>query len=327
MSWRGTVRAYQSAVRQAERSARKKQRELELQQKQYNKMQELERAKYEVLLYENKIELIQSLHKDCGPTWDWVSINNSIPPNEPVRSNENELKAKSAAKNYKPGAMDKLLNKAQSKIEQLKKTIHDAIKVDENNYKKALKEYDLELEEWKRLQNLSSRILNKESKYYIEAIKIIDPFSEIQDLGAKLNINIVEDLLEITFCPNDEKVIPSETKSLLASGKLSMKATPKIKLNLLYQDYLCSAVLRIVREIFAILPIDMVRITAEKKLLNTQTGYMEEKPVLAVAISKDTLDLLNLDLIDPSHCMINFVHNMKFNKANGFSEVERIQLK
>jgi hypothetical protein len=92
----------------------------------------------------------------------------------------------------------------------------------------------------------------------------------------------------------------------------------------LYQDYVCGAVLRVARELFALLPIEMVLVTATGTLLNTQTGHMEEQPILSVAMPRKTLEKLNLDMIDPSDSMSNFIHRMKFMKTKGFAKVERI---
>jgi hypothetical protein len=325
MGWRGTYRAYRSAVNSIERSARRRQKELDLQQKQANKMQEIERAQYEVSVYENKIDLLLTLHKDCSEVWNWKQINSSEPPEIPIRSNHNEKKARYELKSYKPGFMDKLLDKVDQKVDGLKDAVRDAIKIDENKFKKDMHDYEEQLNEWKSMVDLSSRIMNCDPKAYIEAIQQINPFYEIKEIGAKLSVkNITRNFIEIDFYPDDETVIPSETKSLLKSGKLSIKETPISKLNQMYQDYICSALLRIARELFALLPVEMVFITAIKNILNSQTGYMEEKPVLSAAIPRKTMDTINFDLIDPSDSMGNFIHHMKFNKLNGFMAVERI---
>lgn len=45
--------------------------------------------------------------------------------------------------------------------------------------------------------------------------------------------------------------------------------------NEIYQDYVCSCVLRVAREIYAIIPDDLIIITAVDKLLNLKTGHKE----------------------------------------------------
>jgi hypothetical protein len=69
----------------------------------------------------------------------------------------------------------------------------------------------------------------------------------------------------------------------------------------------------------------MVIVNAVSDLLNTQTGHMEEKTILSVAIPRETLGRMNLKRIDPSDSLSNFVHRMKFLKTRGFRAVEAIR--
>ncbi|EEP7761549.1 hypothetical protein HCK34_004812, partial [Salmonella enterica] len=83
-------------------------------------------------------------------------------------------------------------------------------------------------------------------------------------------------------------------------------------------------VLRVARELLNLLPDDMVIVTAVDELLNTATGYPEELPILSVAVTRQVLDRLNMDAIDPSDSMNNFVHNMNFKKTTGFRAVPEL---
>ncbi len=83
--------------------------------------------------------------------------------------------------------------------------------------------------------------------------------------------------------------------------------------------------IRVARELFALLPVNAVVITAVGNLLNTSTGHLEEQPSLSVAIPKRTLEGLNLGLVDPSDCLRSFVHREDFKKTKGFLPVERLR--
>lgn len=61
MGWKGTLRSIRAAQRRAEREAQRRRRELERQRKQLEKMRELERAAYEVQVYENYIDLLREV--------------------------------------------------------------------------------------------------------------------------------------------------------------------------------------------------------------------------------------------------------------------------
>ena len=131
-------------------------------------------------------------------------------------------------------------------------------------------------------------------------------------------------LVEATLFVKSEEVIPDKSVSLLKSGKISIKPLSKNYFFALYQDYICGGVLRVARELFALLPIEMAIITAVGEILNTKTGHKEEKPILSVVIPRKTIEQLNFDSLDPSDAMDNFVHNMKFLSTKGFQPVEKI---
>jgi hypothetical protein len=326
MGWKGTLRAIEASGRRAEREALRRQRELERQRKQSEKMQELEQAQYEVELYENKIELLTSIHQDCGNELNWEKIKITPSLIKPQYSNKKELIAKKILDSYKPNIIDKTFKRIESKRAKLIKNVEIGKNEDELNYQKALKDYEKKYSEWKENNDLATKILNGDKEAYEEAIKQLNPFSEIKEIGSSLNINVIDRfLIDVVLKVNSEQVIPTEVKSLLRSGKLSIKQMPKGQFYGLYQDYVCSCVLRVARELFMLLPIKAVSLTALGNLLNTQTGYIEEQPILSAFVPKNTLDKLNFSMIDPSDSMSNFVHNMNFKRTNGFSAVEKVK--
>lgn len=108
---------------------------------------------------------------------------------------------------------------------------------------------------------------------------------------------------------------------------------PISKYNELLQDYVCSCVMRVGRELLALLPDDIVIVTAVDALLNSATGHVEDLPVLSVVFSGQTLSRLNVEDVDPSEAMKNFTHNMVFKKPpvshrfSGSNHLHRIAYK
>lgn len=292
-------------------------------------MQESERAQYEVELFNTQIEVLTSVHKDCGPAVNWEYIHRyHLAPGKPRRENftDRENNAKLALESYQPGIKDKLLRRTKSKQLGLEETIEQARKKDENEYREAMRVYEEEYADWEASKVIAQRIVAGDIEAYIEAIKHLNPFSEISEIGSSVSFAVVNGkMIEVEMAMNSEKVIPNETKSLLKSGKLSTKKMTKTNFYELYQDYVCSCILRVARELFALLPIEMVLITAKGNLLNTSTGFMEETPILSVAIPQETSESLNYDAIDPSDSMANFVHNMKFQNTKGFQPIEALK--
>lgn len=325
MGWKGTVRSVGPAVRAAERDAKRRQRDLEKQHKQFEKMQELEQAAYEVDVYENHIDIIQSTHKECSPPVDWSKIALSKKPVEPKKKSESEEEIRLISESYKPGLIDRLFKREEKKRKLFSQKIAEAIESDEAHYKSIISSWKSKTEEWKESVEIAKALLEGKAEAKIEAIENLKPFSEISNLGSSLSISVYDNgILEATINVHGTDIVPSESKSLLKGGKLSVKNMPKGKFNEIYQDYVCSCVLRVGNELFSTIPDNLVLVTAVDKLLNSQTGHLEEAPILSVAVSRSTIKSLNLESIDPSDSMNNFKHNMLFKKTKGFDRVERI---
>ena len=98
-----------------------------------------------------------------------------------------------------------------------------------------------------------------------------------------------------------------------------MKTMPKGRFQEIYQDYLCGCVLRVAREILALLPLDALLVTATADTLDSRTGKTVEQPVLSVFMPRATFARLDFDRLDPSDAMDNFQHRGDF-KASRKSE-------
>lgn len=186
-------------------------------------------------------------------------------------------------------------------------------------------EYEEEFAEWEMMHKLASKILSNDSDAYLSFLEAKEPFDDIIDLGSSIEfISAKDSLIEVELHVDREEIIPTEIKQQTKSGKLSEKDIPKTKFYELYQDHICSCILYIARELFALLPVEVVVIHAVGEILNTQTGHEEVQAILSAAITRTKLEELNIDMIDPSDSMKNFSHNMKFKRVTGFEVVERL---
>lgn len=325
MTWKSTMRQINAGYKRAERAERRRQRELGQQQNLYAKMQEQEKAAYDAQVFENHISLLQSVHRESSDVCDWAKILNAAMPDAPMRSSEHEAVAQLALDGFKVSFKDKLLGKGESKRNELVKNLEAAKMQDESEYENILEIYKNDCADLEKMKEIAKGVLAGDLNSYQNAIKAAQPFSDISAFGSSIifNINRV-DQIEVTLHVNDERIMPTEAKSLTKSGKLSIKPIPKSKFYEIYQDYVCGCVFRISRELFALLPTEMVIVTCMGNILNTQTGHMEEKPILSVAMPRATVDKLNFDALDPSDALVNFVHNMDFKKGKGFNAVETI---
>lgn len=322
MGWKGTVRAINAAAKKAERNAKKSQRELALRHKEHAKMHELEQAAYDVEFFENYIEIVQSMHKECGDSINWEKVAVITEPSKPIVIKGLELEAVSQKEQYQPSFFDRLFKRIENKLRALDAAIESAKKQDQINFELSLEKWLQNYKEWEESVEQANLLIAGDPEARINTIKELNPFSELDTLGSSLHFSVLENyLLTININIRGADIIPNEQKSLLKSGKLSVKKMPVGKFNELYQDYVCSSVLRVARETFAILPDEFVLINATDRLLNKVTGYLEEQTILSVYVSRSTLNSLNMDLIDPSDSMRNFIHNMSFKPTKGFEPV------
>ena len=304
-----TRRSEQAAERRQHRQAQKLQRELERKAKHDAKLSELEKANLEVATYENRLELLLSLHKEQSERFDWMKLAVALPPPLPCKHTRNETKGRLST-----------LMLSHDRPEMVDRIIQRASEIDEQEFQESLKAHSKANAKWDELRSLAHRILNGESNAYTAALIILNPFTEISELGSSLDFTVHSvKTLECSVKVKGVQAIPDYVKSLTAKGKVSTKPMSRSRFHQLYQDYVCSCLLRIGREVFGILPIDTLLLNACVDVHNPATGHDVEQPVLSVAITRSALTHLNFDRLSPSDVIDTFLHRGDF-KASRKSE-------
>ena len=333
---RGVFKGYRYAQREArresrelEREARRESRELERQQKYLQKLQEIEEAAIEVSKFENHINGLISSYKQCGKVWNWSKILSSKPPAKPSRLYAHENSAKGKLNEYKPSFLDKLLRRSETKRRKLASDVEKAKLEDEKKYKKTLKDYEQIYGYWNKLQKLANKIIAGDPKGLIEACKGINTFKQIIRLIPLIEFKTDDSIyIEAILRLRGDEIIPDMEKKLLKSGRLSVKKMPKTKFYKLYHDYVWGCVLRVARELFALLPVEMTIITAFGKVFNSQTqnGHREEHPLLSIVITRKIMENLDFETLSISDVMENTVSHIKFLKTKGFKPIKKIEI-
>jgi hypothetical protein len=173
---------------------------------------------------------------------------------------------------------------------------------------------------------IASKVINKDVSIYSIALKQVDRLVFAEDFGSTLSISFMEQSAELDFYVDIKDIVPIEKKTITQGRKLSTKPYTNSERNDIIQDYVCSSILRIAKEIFTALPTTQIIIHAVDQISNTATGNFEDGTLISVIIYREKFNNLNLDLIDPSDAIEGFKHNMKFNKSNGFKPVEKLKL-
>ncbi len=177
----------------------------------------------------------------------------------------------------------------------------------------------------RKLASLQTRVLEGDVDAYYEVIEAVEPFAELVDFGSEFELGTDNPKLMVAeFNIKEEDVIPDTMVTLTEAGNVSEKKMTKTAYYEMMQDYVCSVMIRIARDMFALLPIDKVIVHAVDNALNTATGNQEEVTYVSVVFDRETFNKINLDAIDPSDSLSNFEYNMKFGKTTGFKPIVKL---
>jgi hypothetical protein len=301
-SWKAQMRAAEAFQRKLEREAVKRQRELEKLAKERAKLDAIEQARLEVDEFENRIQVLLSIHKDCADPTDWLAAATESPPVPPARGSHYELRARQAMTILGPAERDGWDEKIEMGRLQ-----------DERVHEVALQEHAEAIAAWEKRVALARNVRAGATGAYAEVVNELSPLGELTHLGSSTEFIVHSPrLLECSLGLNSSKAVPAEMKSLTAGNKVSTKPIPTVRFHEIYQDYLCSCMLRVARELFALLPIEILLITARTVIVDPRTGQASEQPVLSASISRTGLNGVNFDRIDPSDTIESFPHRGDF---------------
>ncbi len=322
VTFRQAIRYSAAAARASERNRNRRAKEAARQFKEQQKQNEIENAFETVKRYDDYIEVLMSVHKHASDKIDWQQILEDEEPPQAEKLKIHETATRQELNDFTPSLFHKIFG-SKRKIQSLEEAISQAIVQDQKDFDTVKEVHD----DWQKTQKIAKGVQEKNPQSYADAFNYFEPFSEIAALGSKIQVSFDKDFIEIELHVNNSEVIPNYVVSVTKTGKLSKKDMPKSKFNELYQDYVCGGLLRVARETLAHLPVQMVTVHAMAKLVNTSTGHLEDTPIVSVLLPPETIDNLNFETLDPSDSMKNFVHNMKFTKTNGFSQVDKLNAK
>ena len=176
------------------------------------------------------------------------------------------------------------------------------------------------------LKGIADRILKGDTEAYLEVIALREPFEDLVDYGSEFEIGTDDpSKLEIEFDIKAEETIPVKSLSLTSAGKLAEKEMTKTAYYELMQDYVCSVMLKIARDSFALLPVKEVIVHATDTVLNPATGNDETIALVSAVFDRASFEQINFERIDPSETVKSFRCNMDFKKTKGFSPVDLIE--
>jgi hypothetical protein len=326
MGWKRALVTLAANAKRNEREQLSQQRDYDRQLKQSAKLERLAAARLEVAAHEGYLAQITSVHRDCSEPYRWLALLQTPPPEIPQKTTRREEWARQELLEYRPNFFAKIFKTAQKKQKNLQEDIEISIMEDQKEYEKSMARYADDLEIHAENKDLAEKILSGDTSVYRDVIDTIDVFDEIKQIGSKISIQRTDpDRIEANIIVNEDTVVPTEEKKLLKSGNVSRTPIKDIRKYNLYQDYVCGSVLRVGREILALLPkVKIVEVKAYGKIMNTVTGHYENKIILSVLMDRKTMTHINFARADASDSMSLFEHQMNFDKKLGFRPIDLI---
>lgn len=307
----------QALDKEKERRQKAAEREAAAQEKAKQKQDELAANTLKVEEFENYLDMIRSVHKECEAPVDWVRIRDAAPPFAKAEGGPAEKAARLALASCQLGLGARLFGGQDTRRAALEAAVEAAKQQDAAQF-----------DAWRESVKFADRMLAGDTDAYLEAIGESNPFEDFANYGSDLEFGTDSgEYIEIEFRVRSKEVVPETVLSLTSAGKLSEKAMSRTMYYDLTQDYVCSCAIRLAREMFAILPVQAVIVHAVDSVLNTATGNDTEVTLLSVGFTREGFEGINFDRIDPSDFLSAFPLKMGFNKTTGFRPVERITIK
>lgn len=334
MGTRGLLRSMGALARQIEREDRRQRRLRHHEFVQAQRAHAQATAQAVVADFEDWLELLSSIHRSAHAPIDWASVVDLPKPEEPeaLPVSEAAIEAAAAAlEAHKPGWFARVFGSAAKVRERLEDELRDArqlVAQRHDSNARALSDYEQALDRHADTRSIAMRVVDRQVSAYGEAINELDCLREVVEACkcARLEMTLSADAVEAVIIAPLDAVVPDETLSLTSTGKLSRKKFAETKRMEIYQDFICGSALRVVRELFAVLPIANVVVHVDAKGIDSATGNAAQQTVLSLSVERTALDALNVnwDLADASDLVTRLGGAMAFKRGKGFSAVERL---
>lgn len=291
-----------------------------------SKQDEGHMAAMEVARHKALIDTLTNLHKECGEEVDWEQMRLEGAPAKPKLKYDRQAAAMAVLQDYYPSILEKLFGQAKLKRQELVNRVNKARLEDAAANKELMDAYKKTYAEWKSRKEVATKVLAGSAQAYYDALKLANPFGRIVGLGRSIQFSAEDGRpVRAVVSVYSEEDLPREIKILSKSERVSTREMPPIMLRGLHATHVCSSVLRVARETFALLPVDVVIVTAMAMVLNTKTGHSNNTPILSAAIRRREIRSLNFLTLDPVDAMANFTLRMNFKKVKGFEPIEPLE--
>lgn len=277
------------------------------------KMSPQMKSDFHVGCYKNKVELLRQLHKEHEFFIDWEKIKTSTEPFDKGEKGPMQLRAEKIRAKYEPTLMDKIFSRTQARIKELDSNIVKAKKEDQNDYRI-----------WENLVKLSEGIIEKDAECMLLVIENMYSFDDLLELGVEIKVGADSSgCIEVEAHAHTGKVVPHQVLTLGQGGKITKMDMDRASYYNLVRDYICSLTVRIVGDIFSIVPANGVIINVVDSQSSAE-GHIEDVTILSAAIDRANFESLNFSVINPFRELSNMYCVSDFRRTDAPGAVKRI---
>lgn len=262
---------------------------------------------YIVDQYEKQIMALSQWHRILITPIDWEAKSKQDPPFQIGEMGQNEAAASQTLNEYKPSFFEKLFKKDLHKVKHLQEQVNKGMKKDKQEY-----------DHWIKNVQQAQTYVNPSPHLYIELLRQSGFFKIENELGIQIRPQIKEDELTIELVINDA-LIPNEVVSLTKTGRLSTKAQTKTNYYGLYQQFICSVILKLIKECFSMLPaVNKISSHVIEEKIDPTDGHQKIFQLIEIKSTKEQVEKLNFEMLEPVAAIEGFEPRWKFLKTKGF---------
>jgi hypothetical protein len=155
------------------------------------------------------------------------------------------------------------------------------------------------------------------------AVQRLDPFGALPKLGKRVQLSAPRPFMIVAELEvHIPDALPRDLPVVDTTGNVDVATTSEGRFRVIYSDHVCSAVLRVARELFALTPVDTVLVTARGELPGEATGGTGSGVLVSVRFPRKEFARLVFATLQPLRAVQGFEHRMKFDVFRGFHRVE-----
>ena len=311
-------RAQRHELQRSIRNARQIERELQRQARERAKLNELEQARLTVEMFENRCEVLTSVHKEPLQEVDWYEVATLLAPLPPRRRDEREFQFR----------VENRLVFATEDFSGLTPEQRDSLKVaqemDDRSYEAELVQHRADAEGIAAWSKLAHRVLDGEPEAYKQALEYLaQPVEQDHaDYRIEYTVNSSE-LVESVLHVPDLNLIPPEIHSLASNGKLRTREMPRRLRCDLYRDHVGSCVIHWVLQILSVVPTESVLLHVHAPVVDAATGQTSEQNILSVWVPRRQAEAFDIeaDGFSPVSVVSASVHHGEFKRERPSNEL------